>query len=80
LRGPWRSRSSGTALSTISQRDLADRRGMKQPQGARLALGEDNPSIETLMRLSAPPACKPHARSPAATTGGSWDCWLRRAA
>ena len=36
----------------LSQRDLADRLGMKQPQVARLELGEVNPSIDTLMRIS----------------------------
>jgi transcriptional regulator with XRE-family HTH domain len=37
----------------LSQRDLADLLGMKQPQVARLELGDVNPSIETLMRISA---------------------------
>jgi transcriptional regulator with XRE-family HTH domain len=37
----------------LSQRDLAKRLGMKQPQVARLELGEVNPSMETLMRASA---------------------------
>ncbi len=37
----------------LSQRDLAERLGMKQPQVARLELGEVNPSMETLMRVSA---------------------------
>jgi transcriptional regulator with XRE-family HTH domain len=37
----------------LSQRELAERLGMKQPQVARLELGEVNPRIETLMRLSA---------------------------
>jgi ribosome-binding protein aMBF1 (putative translation factor) len=36
----------------LSQRELAERLGMKQPQVARLELGEVNPSIETLMRLA----------------------------
>ena len=36
----------------LSQRDLAKRLGMKQPQVARLELGEVNPSMETLMRVS----------------------------
>jgi ribosome-binding protein aMBF1 (putative translation factor) len=35
----------------LSQRDLAQRLGMRQPQIARLELGEVNPNIETLMRL-----------------------------
>jgi transcriptional regulator with XRE-family HTH domain len=37
----------------LSQRELAQRLGMKQPQVARLELGEVNPSMETLMRISA---------------------------
>jgi transcriptional regulator with XRE-family HTH domain len=37
----------------LSQRELAERVGMKQPQVARLELGEVNPSMETLMRVSA---------------------------
>ena len=37
----------------LSQRELAERLGMKQPQVARLELGEVNPSMETLMRASA---------------------------
>lgn len=36
----------------ISQRDLAERLGMKQPQVARLELGEVNPTIETLVRIA----------------------------
>lgn len=36
----------------LSQRDLAKRLHMKQPQVARLELGEINPSMETLMRLA----------------------------
>lgn len=36
----------------LSQRDLAGRLGMKQPQVARLELGEVNPSMDTLMRVS----------------------------
>jgi transcriptional regulator with XRE-family HTH domain len=37
----------------LSQRELAERLGMKQPQVARLELGEVNPSMQTLMRISA---------------------------
>ncbi len=37
----------------LSQRELAERLGMKQPQVARLELGEVNPGIDTLMRISA---------------------------
>jgi transcriptional regulator with XRE-family HTH domain len=37
----------------LSQRELAERLKMKQPQVARLELGEVNPSVETLMRVSA---------------------------
>ena len=36
----------------LSQRDLARRLDIKQPQVARLELGEVNPSIDTLMRLA----------------------------
>jgi transcriptional regulator with XRE-family HTH domain len=36
----------------LPQRDLAQRLGMKQPQVARLELGEVNPSMDTLMRIS----------------------------
>lgn len=36
----------------LSQRRLAERLGMKQPQLARLEGGDVNPSIDTLMRLS----------------------------
>jgi transcriptional regulator with XRE-family HTH domain len=36
----------------LSQRELAERLGMKQPQVARIELGEVNPSMETLMRVS----------------------------
>jgi transcriptional regulator with XRE-family HTH domain len=36
----------------LSQRDLAQRLGMKQPQVARLELGEVNPTMDTLMRIS----------------------------
>lgn len=36
----------------LSQRDLARRLGMKQPQVARLELGEVNPSMDTLMRIA----------------------------
>jgi transcriptional regulator with XRE-family HTH domain len=37
----------------LSQRELAERLAMKQPQVARLELGEVNPSIDTLMRIAA---------------------------
>jgi transcriptional regulator with XRE-family HTH domain len=36
----------------LSQRQLAERLDMKQPQVARLELGEVNPRLETLMRVS----------------------------
>ena len=36
----------------LSQRELAARLGMKQPQVARLELGEVNPSMDTLMRIA----------------------------
>jgi ribosome-binding protein aMBF1 (putative translation factor) len=37
----------------LSQRALAAQVGMKQPQVARLESGEHNPTIDTLIRLSA---------------------------
>ncbi len=37
----------------LSQRELAERLRMRQPQVARLELGEVNPNIDTLMRISA---------------------------
>jgi transcriptional regulator with XRE-family HTH domain len=37
----------------LTQKTLAERLGMKQPQVARLESGEHNPSIEMLARLSA---------------------------
>jgi predicted transcriptional regulator len=40
------------AAHDLSQRDLAQRLRMKQPQVARLELGEVNPSIDTLMRIA----------------------------
>lgn len=36
----------------LSQRDLAQRLGMKQPQIARLELGEVNPTVDTLARTA----------------------------
>jgi transcriptional regulator with XRE-family HTH domain len=36
----------------LSQRELAERLGIKQPQVARLELGEVNPSIDTLLRVA----------------------------
>ena len=41
------------AKHDLTQRELADRLGMKQPQVARLELGEVNPSMDTLLRISA---------------------------
>jgi len=41
------------AEHNLSQRQLGERLGMKQPQVARLELGEVNPSMETLTRVSA---------------------------
>ena len=40
------------AEHALSQRDLAERLAMKQPQVARLELGEVNPSMDTLMRIA----------------------------
>jgi transcriptional regulator with XRE-family HTH domain len=36
----------------LSQRDLAGRLGVKQPQVARLELGDVNPTMDTLMRIA----------------------------
>jgi transcriptional regulator with XRE-family HTH domain len=36
----------------LSQRELAERLGMKQPQVARLERGEVNPGMDTLMRIA----------------------------
>ena len=62
FRAEWERTAFGRAVAVaviryraehdLSQRDLADRLGMKQPQVARLELGEVNPSIDTLMRIS----------------------------
>lgn len=62
FRAVWERTALGRAVATalvrhraehdLSQRDLAKRLGMKQPQVARLELGEVNPSIATLMRIS----------------------------
>lgn len=41
------------AEHALSQRELAGRLTMKQPQVARLELGDVNPSIDTLIRISA---------------------------
>jgi transcriptional regulator with XRE-family HTH domain len=62
FRAEWERSAFGRAVAVaivryraqhdLSQRDLAKRLGMKQPQVARLELGEVNPSIDTLMRIS----------------------------
>jgi ribosome-binding protein aMBF1 (putative translation factor) len=62
FRAEWERTALGRAVAVaivryraehdLSQRELAERLGMKQPQVARLELGEVNPSIETLMRLA----------------------------
>lgn len=44
----------------LSQRDLADRAGMKQPQLARLETGQVEPRLDTLQRLAAALNCKVH--------------------
>ena len=41
------------AQRRLTQKSLAERLGMKQPQVARLESGGHNPSIETLARLAA---------------------------
>lgn len=63
FRAFWERTALGRAVATaivryrgehdLSQRDLARLVGMTQPQIARIELGETNPSIETLQRLSA---------------------------
>lgn len=40
------------AAHELSQRQLAEKLGMKQPAIARLEAGEHNPSVETLIHLS----------------------------
>ncbi len=62
FRAEWERTALGRAVAVaivryraerdLSQRDLAERLGMKQPQVARLELGEVNPTIATLMRIS----------------------------
>lgn len=60
-----------------SQRDLADRAGMKQPQLARLETGQVEPRLDTLQRLAAALNCNVHVsfepadRSIAAGGGGA---------
>lgn len=44
----------------LSQRDLADRAGMKQPQLARLETGQVEPRLDTLQRLAAALNCNVH--------------------
>lgn len=67
----------------LSQRELAVRLGMKQPQVARLELGDVNPSIETLMRIASrlrlefkidvrPTRTHPRERSPRDRSVGSF--------
>jgi transcriptional regulator with XRE-family HTH domain len=63
FRAEWERTALGRAVAAavvrfraghdLSQRELAERLGVKQPQVARLELGEVNPSMETLMRVSA---------------------------
>jgi transcriptional regulator with XRE-family HTH domain len=40
------------AVHSLSQRELADQLGMKQPQIARIESSEHNPSLDTLARLA----------------------------
>ncbi len=63
FRAAWERTALGRAVAVaivryrtqheLSQRDLAKRLGMKQPQVARLEIGEINPSMDTLMRIAA---------------------------
>ena len=41
-----------------SQRELADRAGMKQPQLARLETGQVEPKLDTLQRLAIAMGCR----------------------
>ncbi len=41
-----------------SQRELADRAGMKQPQLARLETGQVEPKLDTLQRLATAMGCR----------------------
>ncbi len=56
-----------------SQRELADRAGMKQPQLARLETGQVEPKLDTLQRLARAMGCdvhvsfRPAAEQPATT-------------
>ena len=50
--GPLLHAQTGGAEHDLSQRGLAQRLGMKHPQVARLELGDVNPTIDTLMRIS----------------------------
>jgi transcriptional regulator with XRE-family HTH domain len=60
--GEWRRTTLGRAVAVtivgyrahydLSQRELAERLDMSQAQVTRLELGEVNPSVKTLMRLS----------------------------
>lgn len=43
-----------------SQRELADRAGMKQPQLARLETGQVEPKLDTLQRLAKAMGCDLH--------------------
>ena len=62
FRAQWERTALGRAVAVsvvryraehdLSQRDLAQQLGMKQPQVARLELGEVNPNMETLVRVS----------------------------
>jgi transcriptional regulator with XRE-family HTH domain len=62
FRAEWERTALGRAVAVaivryradhdLSQRDLAQRLAMKQPQVARLELGEVNPSMDTLMRIA----------------------------
>lgn len=63
FRAEWERTALARAIAThvvsyrgrhrLTQKSLAARLGMKQPQVARLEGGEHNPSIETLARLAA---------------------------
>ncbi len=55
-----------------SQRELADRAGMKQPQLARLETGQVEPKLDTLQRLAEALGCRVRVSfEPAHTTASA---------
>jgi ribosome-binding protein aMBF1 (putative translation factor) len=61
-----------------SQRELADRAGMKQPQLARLETGQVEPRLDTLQRLAKAMGCEVHVSfQPAAQRSATAEPMLR---